>query len=161
MNKTQETLRKIAEALGVVTAEVKEDAVVEKVATEENKDAEVVADVKEDVVAPEAEETVAEATKVIEDAPEAPEAEVTPAKAEEPTEDPRVAEMQKQIEDLKAILTNALSQPEVETEVVPEVKEEPKGLTHSPEKPVASKNTGIGKKGNSIQSRVFKYINNN
>ena len=121
MNKTQETLRKIAEALGVVTAEVKEDAVVEKVTTEENIETKESVDVVEDVVAPVVEE----------------------------------------IEDLKAILTNALSQPEEETEVVPEVKEEPKGLTHSPEKPVASKNTGIGKKGNSIQSRVFKYINNN
>ena len=161
MNKTQDTLRKIAEALGVVTAEVKEDAVVEKVTTEENIETKESVDVVEDVVAPVVEEKVAETTEIIEEAKEEVLEPKAVDKVEEPKEDPRVAEMQKQIEDLKAILTNALSQPEEETEVIPEVKEEPKGLTHSPEKPVASKNTGIGKKGNSIQSRVFKYINNN
>ena len=161
MNKTQDTLRKIAEALGVVTAEVKTDATVEKVTVEENTETKEVVDVVEDVVAPIVEEKAVEAVEIIEEAKEEVLEPKAVDKVEEPKEDPRVAEMQKQIEDLKAILTNALSQPEEETEVVPEVKEEPKGLTHSPEKPVASKNTGIGKKGDSIQSRVFKYINNN
>tara|TARA_R110000772_G_scaffold155023_1_gene266066 strand:- start:272 stop:490 length:219 start_codon:yes stop_codon:yes gene_type:complete len=70
MSKTQETLRKIAEALGVVTAEVKEDAVVEKVTTEENIETKESVDVIEDVVAPVVEEKVAETTEVIEEAKE-------------------------------------------------------------------------------------------
>ena len=140
MNKTQDTLRKIAEALGVVTAEVKTDATVEKVTVEENTEAKESVDVVEDVVAPIVEEKAVEAVEIIEEAKEEILEPKAVDKVEEPKEDPRVAEMQKQIEDLKAILTNALSQPEEETKVIPEVKEEPKG--------------------DSIQSRVYKYINN-
>ena len=46
---------------------------------------------------------------------------------------------------------------------VPEVEApEPKGLTHSPEAPVAKKAaSGVGRKGGSIQERVNRYINNN
>ena len=70
MNKTQDTLRKIAEALGVVTAEVKTDATVEKVTVEENTEAKESVDVVEDVVAPIVEEKAVEAVEIIEEAKE-------------------------------------------------------------------------------------------
>jgi len=160
----KETLRKIAEALNIATESPKEETIAaEKVAVSEVIEATTPEDVKEDAPAAVVESNVVESTKVIADAKEeALEPEAVSEDVSEPQEDPRVAEMQSQIEELKAILKNALSQePEEVEENIPEIKENDEGLTHSPEKPVAKKAGGIGKKGESIQSRVYKYINNN
>ena len=74
-------------------------------------------------------------------------------------EDERVRELESQLADLKKILESAMTEPKQED--VPEVKqEEPKGLTHSPEKEIKTKSKGIGSKGMSIQERVYKYMNN-
>ena len=93
---------------------------------------------------------------------EATEAEPKQEVQEEPTQEPkseRVEALEKQLEDLKSILADAMKQPEPTEVEVPQ--EEPKGLTHSPEKEVKKTANGVGKKGTSIQERVFKYINNN
>lgn len=161
----KETLKKLAEVLGV-TSEEAEAPVEEQVETVEES-----AEVK-------AEETVEETAEPTEEVKE----EVEEAKAEEPAQEPeaveevqeevkeeakeevdprdaRVAEMEKQINSLKELLANVLENDGKDD--VPEVpKQEPKGLTHSPEKQVKPRANGIQNKGESIQSRVWKYINN-
>tara|TARA_R110001592_G_scaffold266427_1_gene532107 strand:+ start:46 stop:414 length:369 start_codon:yes stop_codon:yes gene_type:complete len=111
MNKAQETLKKIAEALNIAS---------------------------EPTPAPVAEPTV-EATPVVEPTPE-------------PVADTRVADLEKQLAEMKQILSDAMKEPEPTPEPV-------SGLTHSPEAQVAKKANGIGKKGASIQDRVHAYIN--
>ena len=163
----KETLQKIAEALNIASSEPKEVSVDEtQVEVTPVVETEVKEEVKEEapveeVKSAEAVET-AEAVEVKEEATEEPTVkEEASEKVEVSKDSERVAEMQKQIEDLKAILQNALSQPEEEKVEAPQVKNEPKGLTHSPEKPVQTKANGIGNKGSSIKDRVFKYISNN
>lgn len=146
----KETLKKLAEALNIATDQKEFEATVETV--EEAK-----ADPVE--VAAEQPATEAQPEKI-----EAPVAEV-----EEAEEDPRVSELEGQIKELQEILKNALSsEPEVDPEppmvempMVEMPSEEPKGLTHSPEKEVRQKGTKIGDKGGDMMSRVFQYINNN
>jgi len=160
----KDTLRKIAEALNIATESPKEETITaEKVAVSEVIETTTPEDVKEDAPTDVAESKVEESTEIIADAKEETlEPEAVSEDVIEPKDDPRVAEMQNQIEELKAILKNALTQePEEVVENIPEVKEDDKGLTHSPEKSVSSKAGGIGKKGESIQSRVYKYMNNN
>lgn len=147
----KETLKKIAEALNIVGGEETIANVVEK--TEEVKPQEVAEAVETEVEA--TPEVVTEVTEEV--------VEAVVEKTEEVKEDPkasRVEELEGQLNDLKKLLKDAMNQPEpVE---VPEIKQEaPKGLTHSPEKEVKKKMDGIGQKGDSIQSRVYKYINNN
>ena len=72
-------------------------------------------------------------------------------------EDTRVAELEKQLQDLKDILKRTIETP-VEEAVTAPIDD--KGLTHSPEKLIERKHTKIGKKGGDTMSRVFKYINN-
>ena len=115
----KDTLKKIAEALNIVSGEAKE------------------------IVS----EAIQEAAESIDPTPE-------PKNA-------RVDELEKQLADLKEILKNAMTQPEVIEAPIVEAPE-PKGLTHSPEAPVAKKTaSGVGRKGGSIQERVNRYINNN
>lgn len=158
----KETLQKIAEALNIVDAEPKVEAQEIENTTE--------------VVESEAPETVTEEVKAEEPAVEQPEAEAKPEQQEQSVEDKaeaeeapkevkddsRVAELERQLADLKEILKNAMGQPAEEEKEIPEPPkaEEPKGLTHSPEKAVSSKAKGIGNKGGDIMSRVFKYMNN-
>ena len=152
----KDTLKAIAEALNIVSGDAKEvtpevapEAV--KVATDETTE---VAEVAPEVVKDEAPE-VAEVAEV---APE-----VTPEAVEAAPEvdNSRVNELEKQLSDLKEILKNAMTQPEVIEAPIVEAPE-PKGLTHSPEAPVAKKAaSGVGRKGGSIQERVNRYINNN
>ena len=135
----KDTLKKIAEALNIVSDDAKEvvsDAI--------DSTQEVIEDVAEAVL-----DTVEDAGEAIQDAAEA----ISPT-----PQDERVGELEKQLADLKEILKNAMTQEEA-----PEVEApEPKGLTHSPEKQVAKKAaSGVGRKGNSIQERVNRYINNN
>ena len=165
----KDTLKKIAEALNIVSGDVKEAVVdiiddAKEVATEV---AEAVEDVVEDVVETVEDakdavlETVSDVVEAVGEAVEdAGEAIQDAAEAIDPTPEPkneRVDELEKQLADLKEILKNAMAQPET-----PEVEAEPKGLTHSPEKEVAKKaGSGVGRKGSSIQERVNRYINNN
>ena len=152
----KDTLKAIAEALNIVSGDAKEVTPevapeVVKVATDETTE---VAEVAPEVVKDEAPE-VAEVAEV---APE-----VTPEAVEAAPEvdNSRVNELEKQLSDLKEILKNAMTQPEVIEAPIVEAPE-PKGLTHSPEAPVAKKAaSGVGRKGGSIQERVNRYINNN
>ena len=155
MLNAKDTLRKIADALNIA-AEPTEQPTPQPEAVEPTKElieeptAEVVEEVKEVTEEPKAESQ--EVTEV------EPKEEVQEAPAQEPKNE-RVEALEKQLEDLKSILADAMKQPEPTEVEVP--KEEPKGLTHSPEKQVKKTANGVGKKGASIQERVFKYINNN
>ena len=157
----KDTLKAIAEALNIVSGDAKEVTAeatpeVAEVVTEV---AEVAPEVAPEAVENEAPEVTPEVAEVVEVAPEVIEVapEVAPDVAPE-VDNSRVNELEKQLSDLKEILKNAMTQPEA-----PEVEApEPKGLTHSPEAPVAKKAaSGVGRKGGSIQERVNRYINNN
>lgn len=162
MLNAKETLKKIADALNVVSND--EPKVEEVVETPETVEAQDTPEVTKEVV--ETPEATEETTEVKE--------EVKEEKSEEPKEEPkveekeeikpddsRVKELEAQIESLKDIISKSLEQEEVKQEAPEVPTEEPKGLTHSPEKPVRKKANGIGSKGGDIKSRVFKYINNN
>lgn len=152
MLNAKDTLKKIADALNIA-AEPTEQPSQQPEAVEPTKElieeptAEVVEEVKEEPKAEPQEETEAEPKEEVQEAP-----------TQEPKSE-RVEALEKQLEDLKSILADAMKQPEPTEVEVPQ--EEPKGLTHSPEKEVKKTANGVGKKGASIQERVFKYINNN
>ena len=155
----KETLKKLAEVLGVTSEEAKAPEV-EKVETVEE-----VAEVKTEEAVEETVEPTEEVKEEVaeEAAPEVAEPVEEVQETEEVNEpdprDARVAEMEQQINSLKELLRNVLENDGKDE--VPEVpKQEPKGLTHSPEKTVQPKAKGVGNKGESIQSRVWKYINN-
>lgn len=151
----KETLQKIAEALNIVDAQPAVEAVEQPVAEKQP----VEQPVEEKSVV---EESVAEKQAVEEPVAEKPvvEAPVVEEQPELAAENSEVELLKKQLEDMKEILKNALAQPD--EPVVPEIpKKEPEGLTHSPEAQVRQKAKGIGKKGDDIMSRVFKYMNNN
>ena len=151
MLNAKDTLQKIAEALNIAaqpqeTTEVQPTPQPE--AVEPTKElieepiAEVVEEVKTEVEEPKAEPQT--------------ETEVEP---KEEVKDDRVEALESQLADLKKILADAMKVEEVETPVVPEP--ETKALTHSPEAEVKTTAKGVGRKGTTIQERVFKYINNN
>ena len=151
MLNAKDTLQKIAEALNIAaqpqeTTEVQPTPQPE--AVEPTKElieepiAEVVEEVKTEVEEPKAEPQIE-----------------TEAEPKEDVKDDRVEALESQLADLKKILADAMKVEEVETPVVPEP--ETKALTHSPEKEVKTTAKGVGKKGTTIQERVFKYINNN
>jgi hypothetical protein len=145
----KETLKKIAEALNIID---------EQPAVEENVDQPVVeTQIEEQPV----EETKQEEPVADQPVAEEPVVEAQPEANEEPAaENNEVELLKKQLDDMKEILKNALTQPD--EPVMPEApKKEPEGLTHSPEASVRQKAKGIGKKGDDIMSRVFKYMNNN
>ena len=147
----KETLKKIAEALNIVDEQPVVEETVEQPAAEAQAE-QPVADEKPEV---EAEQPVAE-----EPAAEEPVAEEQPEAKDEPAENNEVELLKKQIDDMKEILKNALAEPA--EPAVPEIPtKEPEGLTHSPEAQVQQKAKGIGRKGDDIMSRVFKYMNNN
>ena len=158
----KDTLKAIAEALNIVSTDAKE--VTADVAIENAP--EVVAETTEEIeVTPEVKEVE---TEVIKDETEVVEVKEDASETIEPTPEPtpevndsRVSELEKQLADLKEILKNAMTEPEVVEAPIVEAPE-PKGLTHSPEAPVAKKAaSGVGRKGGSIQERVNRYINNN
>ena len=181
----KDTLKKIADALNIVSGDAKEvvsDAIDSTQDAVENV-AEAVLETVEDVVetATDVKEAIVETVEDVKDSivetvgdvvdsvgesiENVGEAIQETAKDIDATQEPnkddsRVADLEKQLADLKEILSNAMKQEEpVEAPEIPVV--EPKGLTHSPEKEVAKKAAaGVGRKGSSIQERVFKYINN-
>ena len=147
----KETLQRIAEALNIAaqpqeTTEVQPtpqpEAVEPTKELTEEPTAEVVEEVKTEVEEPKAEPQIE-----------------TEAEPKEEVKDDRVEALESQLADLKKILADAMKVEEVETPVVPEP--ETKALTHSPEKEVKTTAKGVGRKGTTIQERVFKYINNN
>jgi hypothetical protein len=151
MLNAKDTLQRIAEALNIA-AEPKETTEVQPTpqpeAVEPTKElieepiAEVVEEVKTEVEEPKAEPQIE-----------------TEAEPKEEVKDDRVEALESQLADLKKILADAMKVEEVETPVVPEP--ETKALTHSPEAEVKTTAKGVGRKGTTIQERVFKYINNN
>lgn len=162
MLNAKETLKKIADALNVVSND--EQKTEEVVETPEVVEAQDATEVTEEVVeTPEATEVTAEVKEeAVEEKSEEPKEEPKAEEKEEvKADDSRVKELEAQIESLKDIIAKSLEQEEVKQEVPEVPTEEPKGLTHSPEKPVRTKANGIGSKGGDIKSRVWKYINNN
>ena len=151
MLNAKDTLQRIAEALNIA-AEPQETTEVQPTpqpeAVEPTKElieepiAEVVEEVKTEVEEPKAEPQIE-----------------TEAEPKEEVKDDRVEALESQLADLKKILADAMKVEEVETPVVPEP--ETKALTHSPEAEVKTTAKGVGRKGTTIQERVFKYINNN
>ena len=151
MLNAKDTLQKIAEALNIAaqpqeTTEVQPTPQTEAVEPTkeltEEPTAEVVEEVKTEVEEPKAEPQIE-----------------TEAEPKEEVKDDRVQALESQLADLKKILADAMKVEEVETPVVPEP--ETKALTHSPEAEVKTTAKGVGRKGTTIQERVFKYINNN
>ena len=151
MLNAKDTLQKIAEALNIAaqpqeTTEVQPtpqpEAVEPTKELTEEPTAEVVEEVKTKVEEPKAEPQIE-----------------TEAEPKEDVKDDRVEALESQLADLKKILADAMKVEEVETPVVPEP--ETKALTHSPEAEVKTTAKGVGRKGTTIQERVFKYINNN
>ena len=151
MLNAKDTLQKIAEALNIAaqpqeTTEVQPtpqpEAVEPTKELTEEPTAEVVEEVKTEVEEPKAEPQIE-----------------TEAEPKEEVKDDRVEALESQLADLKKILADAMKVEEVETPVVPEP--ETKALTHSPEAEVKTTAKGVGRKGTTIQERVFKYINNN
>jgi hypothetical protein len=152
MLNAKDTLQKIAEALNIAaqpqqTTEVQPTPQPEAVEPTKELTEEPTLEVVEDVKA-----------EVVEEPKVEPQVE-TEAEPKEEVKDDRVEALESQLADLKKILADAMRVEEVETPVVPEP--EPKGLTHSPEKEVKTTAKGVGRKGTTIQERVFKYINNN
>ena len=141
MLNAKDTLQKIAEALNIAaqpqeTTEVQPtpqpEAVEPTKELTEEPTAEVVEEVKTEVEEPKAEPQIE-----------------TEAEPKEDVKDDRVQALESQLADLKKILADAMK------------VEETKALTHSPEKEVKTTAKGVGRKGTTIQERVFKYINNN
>jgi len=148
----KETLQRIAEALNIA-AQPQETTEVQPTPQPE-----AVEPTKELIEEPTPEVVEEVKTEVVEE-PKAEPQEVTEVEPKEEVKDDRVEALESQLADLKKILADAMRVEEVETPVVPEP--EPKGLTHSPEKEVKTTAKGVGRKGTTIQERVFKYINNN
>ena len=152
MLNAKDTLQKIAEALNIA-AQPQETTEVQPTPQPE-----AVEPTKELIEEPTPEVVEEVKTEVVEEPKAEPQIE-TEAEPKEEVKDDRVEALESQLADLKKILADAMKVEEVETPVVPEP--EPKGLTHSPEKEVKTTAKGVGKKGTTIQERVFKYINNN
>ena len=152
MLNAKDTLQKIAEALNIA-AQPQETTEVQPTPQPE-----AVEPTKELIEEPTPEVVEEVKTEVVEEPKAEPQLE-TEAEPKEEVKDNRVEALESQLADLKKILADAMKVEEVETPVVPEP--EPKGLTHSPEKEVKTTAKGVGKKGTTIQERVFKYINNN
>jgi len=152
MLNAKDTLQKIAEALNIA-AQPQETTEVQPTPQPE-----AVEPTKELIEEPTPEVVEEVKTEVVEEPKAEPQIE-TEAEPKEEVKDVRVEALESQLADLKKILADAMKVEEVETPVVPEP--EPKGLTHSPEKEVKTTAKGVGRKGTTIQERVFKYINNN
>ena len=152
MLNAKDTLQRIAEALNIA-AEPQQTTEVQPTPQPE-----AVEPTKELIEEPTPEVVEEVKTEVVEE-PKAEPQEVTEVEPKEEVKDNRVEALESQLADLKKILADAMKVEEVETPVVPEP--EPKGLTHSPEKEVKTTAKGVGRKGTTIQERVFKYINNN
>ena len=152
MLNAKDTLQKIAEALNIA-AQPQETTEVQPTPQPE-----AVEPTKELIEEPTPEVVEEVKTEVVEEPKAEPQIE-TEAEPKEEVKDDRVEALESQLADLKKILADAMKVEEVETPVVPEP--EPQGLTHSPEKEVKTTAKGVGRKGTTIQERVFKYINNN
>jgi hypothetical protein len=152
MLNAKDTLQKIAEALNIAAQPQ------ETTEAQPTPQPEAVEPTKELIEEPTHEVVEEVKTEVVEEPKAEPQIE-TEAEPKEEVKDDRVEALESQLADLKKILADAMRVEEVETPVVPEP--EPKGLTHSPEKEVKTTAKGVGRKGTTIQERVFKYINNN
>jgi hypothetical protein len=152
MLNAKDTLQKIAEALNIAAQPQQTTEV------QPTPQPEAVEPTKELIEEPTPEVVEEVKTEVVEEPKAEPQIE-TEAEPKEEVKDDRVEALESQLADLKKILADAMKVEEVETPVVPEP--EPKGLTHSPEKEVKTTAKGVGRKGTTIQERVFKYINNN
>ena len=151
MLNAKDTLQKIAEALNIAAQPQ------ETTEAQPTPQPEAVEPTKELIEEP-TPEVVEEVKTEVEEPKAEPQIE-TEAEPKEEVKDDRVEALESQLADLKKILADAMKVEEVETPVVPEP--ETKALTHSPEAEVKTTAKGVGRKGTTIQERVFKYINNN
>lgn len=167
MPSAKETLDKIAQAIGIATA-TETEAVEETVETPEVETTEEVVEtadntteeVTEEVTEAENTEEVAdEVVETEEVTEEAEEASTEVEEADETPEDSRVKELEAQIDELKKIIQDSLSNETEDKVETPEIPVDDKGLTHSPEAEVKPKSRKLGNKGGDILSNVFKYIN--
>jgi len=160
MPSAKETLDKIAQAIGIATAD-KVETVEETVETPEVEATEEVVETN-DKTTEEVTEEVAETEENKEVADEVVETEeVTEEveKTDEAPDDSRVKELESQINELKKIIQDSLSNETEEKVETPEIPVDDKGLTHSPEAEVKTRGKKLGNKGGDILSNVFKYIN--
>jgi cell pole-organizing protein PopZ len=160
MPSAKETLDKIAQAIGIATAD-KVEAVEETVETPEVEATEEVVETADNTTE-EVTEEVAETEENKEVADEVVETEeVTEEveKTDEAPDDSRVKELESQINELKKIIQDSLSNETEEKVETPEIPVDDKGLTHSPEAEVKTRGKKLGNKGGDILSNVFKYIN--
>ena len=168
MPSAKETLDKIAQAIGIATSE-KVETVEETVETAEVETTEEVVEtqdapaeeVAEEVTETEETQEVAEEVEKTEEATEeVEEASTEVEETNETPEDNRVKELEAQINELKEILKNALSNETEGENDTPEVPVDDEGLKHSPEAEVKPQHKQLGNKGGDILTNVFKYINN-
>jgi len=160
MPSAKETLDKIAQAIGIATAD-KVETVEETVETPEVEATEEVVETNDNTTE-EVTEEVAETEENKEVADEVVETEeVTEEveKTDEAPDDSRVKELESQINELKKIIQDSLSNETEEKVETPEIPVDDKGLTHSPEAEVKTRGKKLGNKGGDILSNVFKYIN--
>jgi cell pole-organizing protein PopZ len=160
MPSAKETLDKIAQAIGIATAD-KVETVEETVETPEVEATEEVVETADNTTE-EVTEEVAETEENKEVADEVVETEeVTEEveKTDEAPDDSRVKELESQINELKKIIQDSLSNETEEKVETPEIPVDDKGLTHSPEAEVKTRGKKLGNKGGDILSNVFKYIN--
>jgi len=160
MPSAKETLDKIAQAIGIATAD-KVETVEETVETPEVEATEEVVETADNTTE-EVTEEVAETEENKEVADEVVETEeVTEEveKTDEAPDDSRVKELESQINELKKIIQDSLSNETEEKVETPDIPVDDKGLTHSPEAEVKTRGKKLGNKGGDILSNVFKYIN--
>jgi cell pole-organizing protein PopZ len=160
MPSAKETLDKIAQAIGIATADKVEtveetvetpevEATEEVVETNDNTTEEVTEEVTETEENKEVADEVVETEEVTEEVD----------KTDEAPDDSRVKELESQINELKKIIQDSLSNETEEKVETPEIPVDDKGLTHSPEAEVKTRGRKLGNKGGDILSNVFKYIN--
>ncbi len=147
----KETIKKIADALNIGDAAEKE------VKVEDTKTVEQVEEVKAEATEDKVEDVKAETTEdaKTEEVTEAPKVEV---ETEENKEDAKIADLQKQVDELSKLLEVAVSK-EVKEDVIPEIPEDKvEPLTHSPESTPETTTKKIGGHGGDVLSRVYKYM---
>lgn len=156
----KDTLKKIADALGVSpnekanTEPIVEAAVEQKEApaVEKKEEPNSVKEIKEtktvekEVETPKTEVDADKTTEIAKEEVENKE-EVKEPVINKPSE---LDLLKDQVNELKKLIAE---------NKVPEVEEEPKGLVHNPEAGVSKRGQRIGNKGGDITSRVYKYIN--
>lgn len=154
----KETIKRIADALSIGTEE--ETTKVEETAVVEEKVEDAKAEATNETTE-EAKANTVEDVKTEEDVKsEEVDTEVEESKEEAKAEDSRIADLQKQVDELSKLLEVAVSKDTDTVEnVIPEIPEDKvEPLTHSPEIEPETTTKKIGGHGGDVLSRVYKYM---